>query len=246
MKEPDLSAKDPVRSMLGILFTAHPWHGVPLGDEYPVRVNCYIEVVPSDTVKYELDKKSGLLRVDRPQLYSNTCPMPYGLVPQTLCATRVATRCNEVTGRKDIVGDGDPIDICVISERSIPHGNLLMTARLIGGLRMIDRGEADDKLIAVMKNDPSFGSWRDLSDCPRAFIERLKHYFITYKQQPGKISPCEIAEEYGVEEAQHMVQLAHEDYLEAYGHMSDGLTVALQRNASLPPRLPSLPAPDEE
>lgn len=226
MKKP--AATDPFRNVLSVLYQAHPWHGVPIGDEAPVRVNCYIEVVPSDTVKYELDKVSGHLKVDRPQLYSNTCPMPYGLVPQTLCAGRVAARCNEVTGRVDIVGDGDPIDICVISERPIPHGNLLLTARLIGGLRMIDRGEADDKLIAVMKNDPSFGSWRDLSDCPRAFIERLKHYFITYKQQPGKTSPCEIAEEYGVDEAQHMVEISHLDYMDAYGPVAAGLTDALR------------------
>jgi inorganic pyrophosphatase len=149
----------------------------------------------------------------------------------------VAARCNEVTGRNNIVGDGDPIDICVISERSIPHGNLLMSARLIGGLRMIDRGEADDKLIAVMKNDPSFGNWRDLSDCPRAFIERLKHYFLTYKQQPGKTSPCEIAEEYGVDEAQRMVELAHQDYMESYGPVAAGLTDALR--ASIRPNLPT-------
>ncbi len=127
-------------------------------------------------------------------------------------------------GRDDIVGDGDPIDICVISERVIPSGNLLMTARPIGGLRMIDRGEADDKLIAVMKRDPSFGSWRDISDCPRAFIDRLKHYFLTYKQGPDvEVSPCEIAEEYGVEEAQHMVTLAHQDYLERHGALAEAL-----------------------
>ncbi|HSC86712.1 MAG TPA: inorganic pyrophosphatase [Polyangiaceae bacterium] len=228
---------DQVRSILGVLFQAHPWHGVTMGDEAPVRVNCYIEVVPSDTVKYELDKASGHLKVDRPQIYSNTCPMPYGLVPQTLCAERVAARCNAVTGRVDIVGDNDPMDICVISERSIPHGNLFMNARLIGGLRMIDRGEADDKLIAVMKNDPSFGNWRDLSDCPRAFIDRLKHYFLTYKQQPGKMSPTEIAEEYGVEEAQHMIELAHQDYMDVYGNLAGKLQSAL-RASSIAPRLP--------
>jgi inorganic pyrophosphatase len=225
---PKYPTHDAFQNVLSVLFQAHPWHGVPIGDESPVRVNCFIEVVPSDTVKYELDKVSGHLKVDRPQLYSNYCPMPYGLVPQTLCAQRVASRCNEVTGRQDVIGDGDPMDICVISERSIPHGNLLMTARLIGGLRMIDHGEADDKLIAVMKNDPSFGGWRDLTDCPRAFIERLKHYFLTYKQQPGKTSPCEIAEEYGVEEAQLMVQLAHQDYMDAYGAVANGLNEALQ------------------
>lgn len=224
------SNREPIWSLMGVLFQAHPWHGVPMGEEAPDRVTCYIEVVPSDTVKYEMDKTSGLLRVDRPQRYSNQCPMPYGLVPQTLCDRRVAQRCMEVTGREGIVGDGDPIDICVISERVIPHGNLLMTARPIGGLRMIDNGEADDKIIAVMKNDPSFGMWKDISDCPRAFIDRLKHYFLTYKQAPHveKIA-CEIAEEYGAEEARHMVSLAHEDYLETYGHVEDALTAALHR-----------------
>ena len=208
-----------IGAMIGGLFQAHPWHGVPIGDECPIRVNCYIEVVPTDTVKYELDKYSGLLKADRPQTYSNTCPMPYGFVPQTLCAHRVAERCMAVTDKTGVIGDGDPIDICVVSERPISSGNILLTARLIGGLRMIDGGEADDKLIAVLKMDPAFGAWKDLSDCPRAFIDRLKHYFITYKQRPGKESPTEIAEEYGVAEAHRMVTLAHEDYKEAFGYL---------------------------
>lgn len=222
----DQKISTPIPKSRSGLSAAHPWHGVPIGEEMPFRVNCFIEVVPNDNIKFELDKFSGLLRVDRPQLYSNTCPMPYGLIPQTLCAARVAARCNEVTGRTDVVGDGDPIDICVISERQIPNGNILLTARLIGGLRMIDNGEADDKLIAVMKNDPSYLHWRDLSDCPRNFIDRLKHYFLTYKQEPGKLSPTEIAEEYGTDEAQQMVSLAHQDYLDKYGDLA-----ALLRNS---------------
>lgn len=209
------------------LFKAHPWHGVHIGADYPNRVSCFIEVVPTDTVKYELDKDSGLLMVDRPQAYSNTCPFPYGLIPQTLCADRVAERCMSTTGRTRIVGDGDPIDICVLSERPIPHGNILLTARIIGGLRMIDHHEADDKLIGVMKNDPAFGNWDDIAHCPTAFIERLKHYFITYKQQPGKTSPCEIAEVYGVEEGRRMVQLAHEDYKDQYSPQHGALSRAL-------------------
>lgn len=217
--------------MLGGIFQAHPWHGVALGAEAPVRVNVFVEVVPGDTVKYELDKVSGHLKVDRPQLYSNTCPMPYGLVPQTLCGPRVAARCMEVTGRLGIVGDSDPIDVCVLSERPLSHGNVLLTARVIGGLRMVDRGEADDKLIAVMKNDPAFGAWGDIADCPPALIDRLKHYFLTYKQQPGKLSPCEIEEEYGVEEAQRMVLLAHEDYKQSFGHLHGAFS-----RASLPPK----------
>jgi inorganic pyrophosphatase len=229
---PPPSSRGTVRNVIGglyqaHLFQAHPWHGVHIGRECPVRVSCFIEVVPTDTVKYELDKDSGLLMVDRPQTYSNTCPFPYGLVPQTLCADRVARRCMEATGRTGIVGDGDPIDMCVLSERPIPHGNILLTARVIGGLRMIDHNEADDKLIAVMKADPAFGGWQDIKDCPPAFIERLKHYFITYKQQPGKMSPCEIAEVYGIEEAQRMILLSHEDYKDKYKPQHGALSRAM-------------------
>jgi len=209
------------------LFQAHPWHGVSIGADAPVRVSCYIEVVPTDTVKYELDKDSGMLMVDRPQTYSNTCPFPYGLVPQTLCGTRVANRCMQVTGHVGIVGDGDPIDICVVSERPIPHGNILLTARVIGGLRMLDHNEADDKLIAVMKMDPAFGNWKDIADCPPTFIDRLKHYFITYKQQPGETSPCEIAEIYGCDEAQRMIELAHDDYKDTYAPQHGALSRAM-------------------
>ena len=67
---------------LGLLFKSHPWHGVAIGEEAPQRVTVFIEIVPSDTVKYELDKDTGLLKVDRPQLYSNVCPAPYGFVPR--------------------------------------------------------------------------------------------------------------------------------------------------------------------
>jgi inorganic pyrophosphatase len=209
------------------LFQAHPWHGVHIGHDAPGLVNCYIEVVPTDTVKYELDKDSGLLKVDRPQTYSNTCPFPYGLIPQTLCGELVAKRCMEATGRTGVIGDGDPIDMCVVSERPIPHGNILLTARVIGGLRMIDHNEADDKLIAVMKQDPAFGNWQDINDCPPSFIERLKHYFLTYKQQPGMTSPCEIAEVYGCDEARRMITLSQEDYKRVYSPQHGALSRAM-------------------
>jgi inorganic pyrophosphatase len=210
----------PILKTRSSLSAAHPWHGVPIGDEMPGTINCFIELVPNDTVKFELEKFSGILKVDRPQLYSNRCPMPYGLVPQTICAARVAARCNEVVNRSDIIGDMDPMDVCVISEQNIPNGNILLTARVIGGLRMIDRAEADDKIIAVLKDDPAYVHWQDLRDCPRNFIDRLKHYFLTYKQQPGKGSPCEIAEEYGAEEARQMIHLAHQDYLDKFGDLA--------------------------
>ena len=77
----------------GALFQAHPWHGVPIGPDAPHVVTAYIEIVPTDTVKYEIDKLTGLLKVDRPQKYSNFCPSLYGFVPQTLCTDSVAALC---------------------------------------------------------------------------------------------------------------------------------------------------------
>ena len=82
--------QDPLWPLMGLLFKAHPWHGVPAGDDAPEIVNSYIEIVPSDTVKYELDKQSGFLWVDRPQKFSNICPALYGLIPKTYCGPRVA------------------------------------------------------------------------------------------------------------------------------------------------------------
>src|SRR5262245_6104097 len=104
--------------------TAHPWHGVPARAPEPGVLNGYIEIVPTDVVKYEVDKATGLLRLDRPHEYSSLCPTLYGFVPQTYCGVRVAERCAERTGRQGIEGDGDPLDICVLTERAITHGNV--------------------------------------------------------------------------------------------------------------------------
>ena len=92
------SQREPLRRVLGALFKAHPWHGVPIGRNSPELINVYLEMVPSDTIKYEIDKETGHLRVDRPQAYSNICPAMYGLVPQTLCAERVAGRAAALSG----------------------------------------------------------------------------------------------------------------------------------------------------
>src|SRR4029453_3677407 len=119
-------------------FRAHPWHGVELGSQAPQIVTAYIEIVPTDTVKYEIDKATGLLKVDRPQKFSNVAPSLYGFLPRTYCAEQVAARCMQRTGKTGIVGDGDPLDVCVLSERGIAHGGLIVTARPIGGLRMVD------------------------------------------------------------------------------------------------------------
>jgi inorganic pyrophosphatase len=195
-------------------FRAHPWHGVPIGEDAPQIVTTYIEIVPSDTVKYELDKATGILRVDRPQKFSNVCPSHYGFIPQTYCGDRVAARLTRRSGRQAVVGDGDPLDICVLTEKVIPHGDILLKAIPVGGLSMIDGNEADDKIIAVMAGDGVYGGWRDLGDCPKTLIERLRHYFLTYKNVPGEqVAEVEISEVYGRDEALAVIQSSHEDYL---------------------------------
>jgi inorganic pyrophosphatase len=200
------------------LFRAHPWHGVTLGSQQPETVTVYIEVVPSDTVKYELDKETGLLKIDRPQLYSNIYPTLYGMLPQTYCGQKVAEFCKEKSGYEHVVGDGDPLDICVLTEKLVPHGDILLKAHPIGGFRMIDNGEADDKIIAVLQDDALYEKWRDVKDCPRGVIERLRHFFLTYKHAPGsKSNSCEIVSVYGREEAYKVIQYAHEDYREKFG-----------------------------
>ncbi|WP_221929881.1 inorganic pyrophosphatase [Fodinibius sediminis] len=192
----------------------HPWHGINIGDDAPNKIKVFIELVPGDTMKYELDKESGYLKVDRPQRFSNICPMPYGFVPKTLCSDRVGEFCMEKTGREGIVGDGDPLDICVITERNIPHGNLILDAIPVGGLRMIDGEEADDKIIAVLSGDASFGQMRDIEEVPKHMIDRLSHYFLTYKEKPfsDEERECEITHIYGRDEAKEVIKRSMEDY----------------------------------
>ena len=207
-------------SGIRLLLKAHPWHGVEIGENSPNVVNTYIEIVPTDTVKYEIDKKSGYLKVDRPQKYSNVSPTLYGFIPQTLCGYKVAELCMQRTGRDGIKGDGDPMDICVLTEKSITHSDILLKSVPIGGLRMIDGNESDDKIIAVMENDGLFGHWKDISDAPESLSERLKHYFLTYKDVPGA-SPrqVEITQVFGREEAHELIKRSHEDYIESFGNL---------------------------
>ncbi len=194
-------------------FLAHPWHGVAIGPQAPEVVTCFIEIVPTDTVKYEVDKESGHLKVDRPQKYSNHCPTLYGFVPQTYCGAAVGGFCSEKTGRPGIVGDGDPLDICVLTEKPITHGNILVRAMPIGGLRMIDNDQADDKIIAVLYDDSLYGKWRDLGDCPALVIDRLRHYFLTYKDLPGaEHRKVEVAAVYDHAEACRVIELSMVDY----------------------------------
>jgi inorganic pyrophosphatase len=197
-------------------FRAHPWHGIDIGDKAPEIVMTYVEMVPTDTVKYEMDKLSGYLRLDRPQRYSNVVPALYGFIPRTLTGQAVAKRCMERTGRKRIKGDGDAMDICILTEKDITHGDILVYARPIGGFRMIDGNEADDKIIAVLYNDAVYGVFSDIADCPPIAIERLKHYFLTYKNLPGEKRKVTIEETYGREEAQEVIRRSSADYADQY------------------------------
>ena len=194
-------------------FLAHPWHGLPARTETPGVFNAFIEIVPTDTVKYELDKSSGHLRLDRPQRLSSFCPTLYGLIPRTYCGPRVAARCAERTSLSDIEGDRDPMDVCVLTEKTVAHGNLFVHARPIGGLRMIDGREADDKIVAVLVGDLAYGHLQDIREVPAAVIERLRHYFLSYKQRPDDPTRrVQIHEVYDSEEASIVLQRSEEDY----------------------------------
>jgi len=200
-----------------LTYKAHPWHGINPGDKAPEIVTAFIEMVPTDTVKYEIDKTTGYLKIDRPQKFSNIVPTLYGFIPKTYCADKVA----EFAALKSKIpvarGDGDPLDICVLSERTVTHGNIILPAVPIGGFRMLDKGEADDKIIAVMKGDEFYRQWSDVSDCPASYINRLKHYFLTYKHLPDEDSSTQITSVYGRDEAHEVIDRAMQDYQKHFG-----------------------------
>ena len=213
--------------MIGLRYKSHPWHGIEIGAKAPEQVTAFIEVIPSDTVKYEVDKTTGYLKIDRPQKFSNIVPALYGFVPQTICKDKVAEFCMERTGREGIIGDDDPLDICVLTEREVTHGNIIVHAIPIGGFRMIDNGEADDKIIAVLKSDEVYGNWNDVKDLPSTILNRLQHYFLTYKQLPGEAPKCEITDVYGREEALEVIRRSQQDYEVAYGNLEEALSLTM-------------------
>jgi inorganic pyrophosphatase len=192
----------------------HPWHGLEPGANAPRIVNAYIEITPFDLMKYEVDKASGYLRVDRPQRTSSQPPSLYGFIPQTYCGERVR-RLAAGSER----GDGDPLDICVISERPINHSEVLLRARVVGGLKIIDRGEADDKIVAVLEGDYVWGEAQEIGDLPAALLERIEHYFSTYKLVPDEPPKIRLSGRYGYPEAAAVIRAAIEDYAEKFARM---------------------------
>jgi inorganic pyrophosphatase len=191
----------------------HPWHGLSVGVEPPVRLNAFIELTPHDLVKYEIDKESGFLRLDRPQRTSAQPPSLYGFVPRTYSGKRVAKLMHGAEK-----GDGDPLDICVLCERPVTRAEILVEARIVGGLPMVDGGEADDKLIAVLESDNVWGHIGDIGGVPRALLDRIIHYFATYKFLPDTEGKVSVGEPYDRLHAETVVRASMEDYEELFGH----------------------------
>jgi inorganic pyrophosphatase len=190
-------------------YRPHPWHGLSAGPDPPRCVNAYIEITPFDLMKYEMDKATGYLRVDRPQLGASLPPTLYGFIPRTYCWRRVAELSPDARG-----GDEDPLDICIITERPINRAEIVLVARVVGVLKTLDHGQADDKILAVMDKDAVWQQVRDVSDLPGAIVHRLEHYFATYKMSPGQPNPVTILGLRPSDEALTMVTAALRDYEE--------------------------------
>ncbi len=185
----------------------HPWHGLTSGREAPSIVNVYIELGPFDLVKYEVDKETGYLKVDRPHRTSSQHPTLYGFIPRTYCGEEVGGIMQAPNG-----GDQDPLDICVVSERPITRAEITLRAKVLGGLPMLDNDEADDKIIAVLNNDPFWSQATELADLPEALIERLRHYFLTYKMIPENSPQTSIGPAYDREHAIKVIEASMRDY----------------------------------
>lgn len=189
----------------------HPWHGLSVGPDAPSVVHAFIEITPFDLVKFEVDKTSGYMKVDRAQRTSSLPPTLYGFIPRTYSGDRVAALMPGASG-----GDFDPLDICVLTERPIQRAEFVMQARIVGGLPMIDGGEADDKLIAVMDGDPLYNHIEDIGRLPSVLKDRLAHYFATYKLAPDGTSKVTVGEPYGRDHAEAVIWAGMQDYLEHY------------------------------
>ena len=188
-----------------------PWHGLTVGPAAPEIVHAYIEVTPFDAVKYEIDKETGYLRVDRPQRTSALPPCLYGFIPRTFCGERVGLFSPAAEQ-----GDQDPLDICVLSERPINRSEVVLNARVVGVLRMIDGNEADDKIISVLANDTVWSHAKDTNDIPEAILERIHHYFQTYKMR-GNTNEVHIDGFESVALARSIVEASQHDYDDVFG-----------------------------
>ena len=219
-----------LRKLLSFFFQAHPWHGISA--ESPGskgHFHVYVELTPYDGVKYEVDKAPLPIKWGRPHKYSNLCPTLYGFIPRTYCGDAVGEHCSTATGRPGIHGDGDPIDICVLTEKPVSHVGILVNARPIGGLRMIDDNSADDKIVAVLEQDMAYGNIKSIQDLPKGMVDRLRQYFLTYKLSPDETHPpVEITHVYDADEAMEIIRRSQQDYHKEFHHMQDDAVRFLQ------------------
>lgn len=169
----------------------NPWHAVPVGENAPIEVNGIIEIPQNNRAKYELDKESGMLKLDRVLYSSMYYPANYGFIPRTYC------------------GDKDPLDILVLSQITIVP-MCIVKAKVIGVMRMLDQGELDDKIIAVASNDMSVNHMNDISELPEHFLRELRHFFEDYKKLENKT--VEIEKFQNAEVAKEIVVQSIEDY----------------------------------
>lgn len=140
----------------------NPWHDVDLGKQAPEIFNCIIEIPIGSNIKYELDKPTGLLKVDRILFSAVHYPANYGFLPRTYC------------------DDGDPLDVLVLGQEAVTP-LCIMRAKAIGVMTMIDQDEEDDKIIAVHADDPEYRDYRDISELPDHRLKAVKRFFEDYK-----------------------------------------------------------------
>lgn len=168
----------------------NPWHDVDSGEK--TLVNAIIEIPKFSKTKFELDKKSGLLKVDRVLYSSVHYPANYGFIPRTYC------------------GDHDPLDILVLGQAEVPPLSM-MRARPIGYMKMLDQGEADDKVIAVHADDPEMSGYTSLEQLPPHILREIKNFFEIYKNLEGKV--VAVDEFHSADEAFQVIQEAFDLYL---------------------------------
>ncbi len=173
----------------------NPWHDIPVGEKAPKIVNAVIEIPKDSKHKFEIDKETGMLKLDRFLFSSVHYPGDYGFIPQTLWY------------------DNDPIDIIILTQRPV-YPMTLVSAKIIGVLRMIDGDERDEKLLAVYASDPRYEEYNDITDIPKHTIAELKHFFETYKELQGK--KCTVPEIVGREAAMEDIKLAQKMYQDKY------------------------------
>jgi len=170
---------------------SHPWHDVPIGDDVPAEINIVVEISKGSKVKYELDKDTGLLEVDRVLYSSVVYPENYGFIPQTLA------------------DDDDPLDAIVLMQEPIQPMSLL-EVRPIGLLPMVDEGENDENILCVHVEDPQYEAFTHVNELPEHRLNEIKQFFKEYKNLEGK--EVEVGEISGPEDAFEYIRRAIERY----------------------------------